>query len=80
MSPSIYTPVMATSCPFTKKLDVTIFIVDWWVSNGTGLTDECIFNLRGKALEFNFSPAETVNSSDKTNSLLFKSLKTFRLL
>jgi hypothetical protein len=47
-------------------------------SMGVGFSDECTFDLKGKTLEFNFSPAETINSGHKTNFLMFKSLKTFR--
>jgi hypothetical protein len=47
-------------------------------SMGVGFSDECTFNLKGKALEFSFSPAETINSGEKANPLMFKSLKTFR--
>lgn len=47
-------------------------------SMGVGAWDECTLNLRGKTLEFSLSPAETINSDEKTNPLMFKSLKTFR--
>jgi hypothetical protein len=49
-------------------------------SMGVGFTDECLFNLRGKTLELNFIPSQTINSSDTTNAIVFKSLKTFRML
>lgn len=45
---------------------------------GTGFSDECTFDLRGKTLEFNFAPAVTVNSGEEINPLMFESLKTFR--
>jgi hypothetical protein len=47
-------------------------------SMGTGLSDECTFDLKGKTLEINFDPAVTVNSGEEINPLMFKSLKTFR--
>lgn len=47
---------------------------------GVGFDDECIFNLKGKVLEFSFSPAETINFTKKTNPLASKVLKTFRVL
>jgi hypothetical protein len=47
---------------------------------GVGFRDECLFNLRGKTLELNFIPSQTINSSDTTNAIVFKSLKTFRML
>ena len=47
-------------------------------SMGVGFSDECTFNLRGKALELSFFPSETINSEVKTNPLMFKALKTFR--
>ncbi len=49
-------------------------------SMGVGFTDECLFNLRSKTLELSFSPSQTINSSDTTNAIVFKSLKTFRML
>jgi len=49
-------------------------------SMGTGFSDECLFNLRGKTLELNFFPSQTINSSDTRNAIVFKSLKTFRTL
>jgi hypothetical protein len=39
---------------------------------------ECTLDLGGKILEFSFSPAETINCGEKTNLLIFKSLKTFQ--
>jgi len=48
-------------------------------SMGVGITDECLFNLRGKTLKISFAPSQTVNSSDAANSIVFKSLCTFRL-
>ena len=47
-------------------------------SMGVGFSDDCTFNLRGRTLEFTFTPAETINSGEKINPLMFKSLKTFR--
>jgi hypothetical protein len=48
-------------------------------SMGVGFSDECLFNLRGKTLEISFYPSQTMNSSDTTNALIFRSLKTFRV-
>jgi hypothetical protein len=47
---------------------------------GVGFSDECTFNLRGKVVEFTFSPAETINSRKTVNPLLSKVLTTFRVL
>jgi hypothetical protein len=47
-------------------------------SMGVGFWDECTFNLKGKALEFNFFPATTINSGETINRVMFKSLETFR--
>ena len=47
-------------------------------SQAVGLSDECTFNLKGKTLEFSFSPAETPNSGKQINPLMFESLQTFR--
>jgi hypothetical protein len=41
---------------------------------GSGFSDECMFNLRGQTLEFNFTP-ETLNLTDRTNSLARKELR-----
>jgi hypothetical protein len=49
-------------------------------SMGVGFSDKCTFNLRGKVLEFEFSPAETINSGKTVNPLASKMLKTFRVL
>jgi hypothetical protein len=47
-------------------------------SMGVGFSDECTFNLRGRTLEVSFFPAVTINSGEKINPLMFKSLETFR--
>ena len=49
-------------------------------SMGTCFTDECIFNLRDRTLEFSFTPDNHINNGWKTNSLTSKVLKTFRTL
>jgi hypothetical protein len=61
-----------------QKIGPHLFYCGLGGSMGVGFSDECTFNLRGKTLEFNFSPAKNINSSVKTNPLLFKSLKTFQ--
>ena len=66
--------------PTRRRIGHHVFYCGLGGSMGTGFADRCTFDLRGKTLEFNFSPAETVNSSDTTNALVFKSLKTFRML
>lgn len=78
-TPFLLQPNHGNVMPVHQKIGNHDFYCGLGGSMGTGFTDQCIFNLRGKVLEFNFSPAQTVNSSDKTNSLLFKSLKTFRI-
>jgi hypothetical protein len=66
--------------PFTpQRIGNQVFYCGWGGSMGTGFTDECTFNLRGKVLEFNFSPAETINSGKKTHPLGTQILKTFRV-
>jgi len=62
-----------------QKIGQHLFYCGLGGSMGVGFSDECTFNLRGKALEFSFSPAETINTGEKTNPLMFKSLKTFRI-
>jgi len=61
-----------------QKIGQHLFYCGLGGSMGVGFSDECTFNLRGKTLEFSFSPAETIKSVEKTNPLMFKSLKTFR--
>ena len=61
-----------------QKIGQHLFYCGLGGSMGVGFSDECTFNLRGKTLEFSFSPAETINSGEKTNPLMFKSLKAFR--
>ena len=61
-----------------RKIGQHLFYCGLGGSMGTGFSDECTFDLRGKTLEFSFSPAETVNCGEKVNPLMFKSLKTFR--
>jgi hypothetical protein len=61
-----------------QKIGQHLFYCGLGGSMGTHFSDECIFNLRGKTLELDFSPADGVDSTDKANSLAFKSLKTFR--
>lgn len=48
-------------------------------SMGTGFSDECIFNLRGRVLEINFSPALLPTPEGKTNPLVSQVLKTLRV-
>ena len=61
-----------------QKIGQHLFYCGLLGSMGVGFSDECTFNLKGKTLEFSFSPAETINSGEKINPLMFKSLKTFR--
>ena len=61
-----------------QKIGQHLFYCGLAGSMGVGFSDECTFNLRSKTLEFSFSPAKTINSGEKTNRLMFKSLKTFR--
>jgi hypothetical protein len=49
-------------------------------SMGTGFSDECIFNLRGRVLEISVHPALPLNPEGKTNPLVSQVLKTFRVL
>ena len=66
--------------PIRQIIGHHIFFCGVGGSMGTGFTDECIFDLRDKVLEFRFSPAETINSGTKRNRLGFEVLKTFRVL
>jgi hypothetical protein len=60
------------------KIGQHLFYCGLGGSMGTGFSDECTFDLNGKTLEFDFSPAVTMNSGEEINPLMFKSLKTFR--
>lgn len=61
-----------------QKIGQHIFYCGLGGSMGTGFSDECTFDLNDKTLEFDFSPAVTMNSGEEINPLMFKSLKTFR--
>ena len=66
--------------PTRQKIGHHVFYCGLEGSMGTGFSDQCILNLRGRTLEFSFSPAVTVNTSNKTNPLGTKILRTFRIL
>ena len=66
--------------PTRQKIGHHVFYCGLEGSMGTGFSDQCILNLRGRTLEFDFSPAETVNTGNKTNPLGTKILRTFRTL
>jgi hypothetical protein len=61
-----------------QKIGHHLFYCGLGGSMGVGFSDECTFNLRGTTLEFSFSPATTINSGEKINPVMFKSLETFR--
>jgi hypothetical protein len=61
-----------------QKIGQHLFYCGVGGSMGTGFSDECTFDLRGKILEFDFAPAVTMNSGVEINPLMFKSLKSFR--
>jgi hypothetical protein len=48
-------------------------------SMGVGFDDSCLYDLKGKTLEFAFSPNETINTPHPENALAYKVLNTFRL-
>jgi hypothetical protein len=50
-----------------QKIGQNLFYCGLGGSMGVGFSDECTFNLRGKTLEFSFSPAGTINSGEKIN-------------
>ena len=66
--------------PTRQEIGHHVFYCGLEGSMGTGFSDQCILSLRGRALEFDFSPAETVNTGNKTNPLGTKILRTFRIL
>jgi hypothetical protein len=66
--------------PIRQRIGHHVFYCGAVGSMGVGYSDFCILNLKGKALEFQFSPAEGVNSSGKTHPLVPRILKTFRTL
>ena len=64
--------------PTRRKIGNRVFYCGLVGSMGVGFADKCSFNLRGKALEFQFSPAQTINSPYKVNPLASEMLRTFR--
>jgi hypothetical protein len=76
--PFFVEPNSGGTIPTHQRIGRHVFYCGLGGSMGTGFSDECIFNLRNKTLEFNFSPPEAANSTDKPKSLAFMSLKTFR--
>jgi hypothetical protein len=48
-------------------------------SMGVGFSDSCVFNLKGKTLEFQFNPLDGLNLDDKTKRLEATMLKTLRI-
>lgn len=78
--PFFLEPNMGDVLPTRQRIGDRDFYCGVGGSMGTGFSDECIFDLRDKVLEFNFSPAKTINSGMKTNPLASKVLKSFRIL
>lgn len=63
-----------------QKIGQHLFYCGTQGSMGTGFSNECTYNLNNKTLEINYSPAQTINTGLDMNSLMLKSLKTFRIL
>jgi hypothetical protein len=66
--------------PTRQRIGHHVFYCGMVGSMGVGFSDFCMLNLQGKALEFEFSPTQRWNSSEKKNPLAPKMLKTFRTL
>jgi hypothetical protein len=64
--------------PARQQMGHHVFYCGLVGSMGTGRADDCVFNLKGKTLEFEFSPTKTVNSGKKTNPIASEVLKTLR--
>jgi hypothetical protein len=73
-------PFHADIMPARQRIGHYVFYCGMAGSMAVGYADSCIFNLKGKTLEFEFSPTETLNSGKKTNSLASEVLQTFRTL
>jgi len=48
-------------------------------SMGVGFSDNCVLNLKGKTLQFQFDPLDGVNVNDETKQLEATILKTLRI-
>ena len=65
--------------PRRQKIGHHVFYCGMVGSMGVGYADNCILNLKGKALEFEFELPEGPNSSDETRQLESEMLKTLRI-
>ena len=71
-------PGSAEVMPTRQRIGHHAFYCGIVGSMGVGYSDFCIFKLKGKALEFQFSPSASMNPSEKADSLVTKMLETFR--
>jgi|SRR5271165_961394 len=64
--------------PSRQRIGRHVFYCGRVGSMGVGYDDECIFDLKGLALEFTFSPSEYANSGETESPPMLKVLNTFR--
>ena len=71
-------PVHADIMPTRQKIGSHVFYCGMVGSMGVGYADSCIYNLRGKALEFQFDRPQGPDSTEDKTELVPKMLKTLR--
>ncbi len=65
--------------PTRQRIGRHLFYCGVVGSMGVGFSDSCVFNLRGKTLEFEFNPLDGVNVTDETKRLEPTMLKTLQI-
>lgn len=65
--------------PAPQRIGRHIFYCGVGGSMGVGFSDSCVLNLKGKTLQFVFSPIDGINVNDETKKLEPTMLKTLRI-
>jgi hypothetical protein len=65
--------------PTRQRIGRHVFYCGVVGSMGVGFSDSCVFNLKGKTLQFQFDPLDGLNVNDETKQLEATMLKTLRI-
>jgi hypothetical protein len=65
--------------PTRQRIGRHLFYCGLVGSMGVGFSDSCVFNLKGKTLEFQLAPLDGINVNDEKKQLEATILKTLRL-